>query len=100
MVEIVDPIPRIDNTEGHESDKDGHKKMNNEGQCLLVRRNGKYPEHGIVSFNVMWEMCSLHDLRDFHFARLRSVSRFLQKRSEKSRLKEVRRYPEYRAGTR
>ena len=101
MVEIVDPTWPIDNIKGHESDKDGHKKMKNEGQSLLVRRNGKYPEHGIVSFSVMWERCSLHGLQDFHFARLCSVSRFLQKTSEKSCLKEViRRYSEYRAGTR
>ena len=51
IVEIVDPIRRIDNKEGHESDEDGHKKMSDEGHSPLVVRNGKYPEHSIVSFN-------------------------------------------------
>ena len=79
MVEIVDRVRRTDNIEGHESDEDDHKKMSDEGHSPLVVRNGKYPEHSIVSFNVTWERCSLHGLQDFHFAKLR-VSRFLQKK--------------------
>ena len=51
MVEIVDHSRPIDNIEGHESDEDGCKKVKNEGHSLLVVRNGKYPEHGIVSLN-------------------------------------------------
>ena len=81
MVEIVFPMRRIDNIEGHESDEDGHNKMSDEGHNILVVRNGNYPEHRIVSFNMTWERCSLHGLQDFHFARLRSVSRFLQKKN-------------------
>ena len=45
MVEIVDPTWQIDGIEGHESDKNGHKKVKDEGRSLLV---GKYPEHHIV----------------------------------------------------
>ena len=102
MLDTVDPTRPTDNTEGHESDENGHKKVSNEKYSLLVVRNEKHPEHGIVSFNVTWdsERCSLHGLQDSHFAKLRSVSRFLQKTSEKSRLKEVRRYSESEAGTR
>ena len=52
MVEIVFPMRRIDNIEGHESDEDGHNKMSDEGHNILVVRNGNYPEHRIVSFNM------------------------------------------------
>ena len=81
MLEIVDPTRPTDNIEGHESDENGHKKVSNEEYGLLGVRNGKHPEHGIVSFNVTWdsERCFLHGLQDFHFAKLRSVSRFLQR---------------------
>ena len=102
MLEIVDPTRPTDNVEGHESDENGHKKVNNEEYSLLVVRNGKHPEHSIVSFNVTWDSkrCFLHGLQDFHFAKLCPVSRFLQKTSEKSRLKEEGRYSESKAGTR
>ena len=52
MLEIVEPSRPTDNIEDHESDENGHKKVNNEEYSLLVVRNGKHPEHSIVSFNV------------------------------------------------
>lgn len=72
MLEIIDPSRPTDNIEDHESDENGHKKVNNEEYSLLVVRNGKHPEHSIVSFNVTWDLkrCSLHGLQDFHFANI------------------------------
>ena len=85
MVEIVDPTWEIDGIKGYESDEKGHKKVKHEGHNHV----GKYPEHGIVSFNVTWdsERRSLLGLRDFHFARLRSVSPFLPKKIRKESFK-------------
>ena len=100
MFEIVDPTRAINKREGHESDEDGHKEVKNEGYSLFVVRNGKCSEYGMVSFNVTLQRSPYMASKIFILRDCVPCRVSCKKTSEKSQMKEVRRYSESRAGTR